>query len=74
MAKADAQTIMAADLVIERADIVELIDEATAPASTTPVSSRRPIWPGSQGWPCAPRPTITASAPDISSADHGFFE
>ena len=33
-----------------------------------PVSRRRPIWPGNQGWPCAPRPTMTASAPDISSA------
>ena len=41
-------------------------------ASATPVSSRRPIWPGNQGWPCAPRPIMTASAPDISSAVTAF--
>src|SRR5438067_2226712 len=37
-----------------------------------PDSRRRPIWPGNHGWPRAPRPTMTASAPDISSADTAF--
>ena len=27
-----------------------------------------PIWPTTQGWPCAPRPIITAAAPDSASA------
>ena len=40
--------------------------------SAFPVSSRRPICPGSQGWPCAPRPIITASAFDTSSACTAF--
>ena len=39
-----------------------------------PVSRRRPIWPGNQGWPCAPRPTMTASAPDISKRGHRLLE
>ena len=34
--------------------------------SAFPVSSRRPICPGSQGCPCAPRPIMTASAPDTA--------
>ena len=74
MAQADAQAVVAADLVIERADIARAARRATARLRRRRYSRRRPIWPGSHGWPCAPRPIITASAPDMFERGHGLFE
>ena len=68
MAKADAQSVMRGKRHHRACGYSRAARASDGAASAMPVSRRRPIWPGNHGWPCAPRPTMTASAPDISSA------
>ena len=75
MAQADAQRRNGCSIfVIERADVVELLGQRRRGFGDRRSRAGAPIWPGNQGWPCAPRPIMTASAPDISSAVTAFVE
>ena len=67
MPPADRHAMMGEHLVVQRLDQIELhVDKGGAPCCRP--ASRRAIWPGSQGLPCAARPIITASAPEAASA------